>query len=149
MATWGEYQSAIQLGAALNIGYAAFDLVFRNASSPVINAFTHMEDVVRNAVTNRTEASVPGDLSANRFQLLKRCAGIIKLLSRWVDGGSPVIPIISSVAGMILLVISSERYGDQIGLVSKFFVLSIGYSWILFMCVSIAISYFLFLRVKK
>jgi hypothetical protein len=149
LALWGEYQSVIQLGAAINFGYAAFDLVYRSASSPVIEAFDHMQSAVSEALEKRTSNKMPIPVSANQFQSLKRASATIRMLSQWVSATSPAIPILSGFVSTVLLFVSSEIYATPLGLHFKLVILVCGYAWIAFMGAAIVTAYVLCHSVKK
>lgn len=148
MATWGEYQSIIQLGAALNFGYAAFDVVFQSASSPITLAYDKMLQKVNIAIERRAQSVGRVGLSPNQFQSAKMRHSIIKKASRFISRMNPEIPFISGITCVVLLVYSSEIYTSPISLWQRITIIVCSYGCIAAMCIATGIAFLLSRNMK-
>lgn len=151
MATWGSYQSLIQLGAALNFGYAGYEFLL---DRDLKNADLKLSNVIDQMIDDRTKGVNKPALTGAIHQQIKNRLDFLKSINNVryrVNGLFSLISGLVSLAILYWLSLKSDILICNQSLLISFIFTS--YGWFIFNLIVIGLgivySNFFIIRLMK
>lgn len=126
MASWSSYQSLIQLGAALNFGFAGFEFLF---SRSLNDAATRRTDMVQRMIEERKRGVPRPPITAAKNALFKqrleRLSNFENAHTRW----NAMLSVISGILAIAMLGYASFNADCEPTRTGIFLGAVVGYAW--------------------